>query len=154
MIYLSHQREGQCKNTGKKVLLTVFCRQWIHQFLQIVAPSYNHDLTSVSCTYAGYVLFLSVRRSSASQSNICVSLFQLLLKLEWGGCNAERKVTGGSGMLFFVTSVAVVCLFFSVWETQGSHRRLLIFIITDTAVAEALNHKTSSIFSMYRVGGP
>lgn len=137
--------------TSKKVSFVIF-RQWGQPFLQTVAQTWHHDLASVSGTFAVQVLFLSARTSSASQSNDCVSLLQLLRNLRWWGCGAEWKAAGESSVLCvsrpLLWFVWVFFFFFSViaasvpagWcleKQKAAAERLLIFIITDTAVAEA-----------------
>lgn len=151
MLYLWRWETDNERTAGKSKKVCVYsflsfvlapaCAQWFHIYRA------KPDLASTSCTYAGQVLFLSVKEKLGTTSVFLLFRRFGVSKLGRGGCRAGWKATSGSsvefgdvrccGSSFFLISCVVATFVPAGWseETQGSYRNDLI--ITDTAVAEA-----------------
>lgn len=104
MLYLWWWETDNERTAGKSKKVCVYsflsfvlapaCAQWFHIYRA------KPDLASTSCTYAGQVLFLSVKEKLGTTSVFLLFRCFGVSKLGLGGCRAWWKATSGSSVDF------------------------------------------------------
>lgn len=131
------------------------CAQWFHIYRA------KPDLASTSCTYAGQVLFLSVKDKLGITSVFLLFRHFRVSKLGWGGCRARWEATSGSsvdfgdvrccGLSFFY--ILCRCRVRACWLEWGKHKaatEMILFLLSQPQRSlRPLNHQTKSIFLVY-----